>query len=113
MLVVLGLLAFTIEFAFMVGVFMLASGVAGGGVAGTVAGVVAVVVVAGLWGLFVAPKARRRIPKVPRALVAGGAVGVVGAGLLGLGHQRFGLVLMGAGLVLVLAQMALDDVGPD
>ena len=112
MLVVLGLLAFVIEFAFMVGVFVLASGVAGGGVAGTVAGVVAVVVVAGLWGLFVAPRARRRIPKVPRALAAGGAVGVVGAGLLGLGNQQFGLVLIGAGLVLVLAQLALDDVGP-
>ena len=122
MFVVLGLLAFVIEFAFMVGVFMLASGVVGGaggaggagaGVAGTVAGVVAVVVVAVLWGLFVAPRARLRLPKVPRALAAGGAVGVVGAGLLGLGHQRFGLVLLGAGLVLVLAQLALDDVGPD
>ena len=62
--------------------------------------------------LFVAPRARRRIPKLPRALAAGGAVGVVGAGLLGLGHQRFGLVLIGAGLVLVLAQIALDDVAP-
>ena len=103
MLVVLGLLAFVIEFAFMVGVFLLASGVAGGGVGGAIAGVLAVVVVAALWGLFVAPRARRRIPRVPRALAAGGAVGVVGAGLLGLGHQRFGLVL-------VLAQVALDDV---
>ena len=112
MLVVLGLLAFVIEFAFMVGVFLLASGLSGGGVPGAVAGTVAVVVVAALWGLFVAPKARRRIPRVPRALASGGAVSVVGAGLLGLGHERFGLVLLGAGLVLVLAQMALDDVVP-
>ena len=43
MLVVLGLLAFVIEFAFMVGVYLLASGVVGGGVGGTVAGVLAVV----------------------------------------------------------------------
>lgn len=112
MLIVLGLLAFIIEFAFMVGVFMLASSVVGGGFGGLVVGVLAVVVVAVLWGLFIAPKARRRIPKVPRALAAGGAVAVVGAGLLGLDHTRFGLVLIGAGLVLVGAQIALDEVVP-
>ena len=104
MLVVLGLLAFVIEFAFMVGVFLLASGLVGGGLGGTLVGVLAVVLVAALWGLFIAPKARRRIPKVPRALASGGMVAVVGSGLLG-------LVLIGAGLVLVLAQLALDDVG--
>ncbi|MEO6019579.1 MAG: DUF2568 domain-containing protein [Knoellia sp.] len=109
MLIVLGLLAFIIEFAFMVGVFLLASGLVGGGFGGVVVGVLAVVLVAALWGLFVAPKARRRIPKIPRALASGGAVAVVGAGLLGLEHFRFGLVLIGAGLVLVLAQVALDE----
>lgn len=109
MLIAWGLLAFIIEFAFMVGVFMLASGVVGGGFGGVVVGVLAVVLVAALWGLFIAPKARRRIPKVPRALASGGAVAVVGAGLLGLDHTRFGLALMGAGLALVLAQLALDE----
>lgn len=109
MLLVLGLVAFIIEFAFMVGVFMLASGVVGGGFGGLVVGVLAVVLVAALWGLFIAPKARRRIPRLPRALASGGAVAVVGAGLLGLEHTRFGLVLIGAGLVLVLAQLALDE----
>lgn len=112
MLIVLGLLAFVIEFALMVGVFMVASGLAGGGLGGTVVGALAVVLVAALWGLLIAPKARRRLPKLPRALASGGAVGVVGAGLLGLGHQRFGLVLIGAGLVLVLAQLALDEAHP-
>lgn len=112
MLVVLGLLAFVIELAFMVGVFMFASEVVGGGLGGTVVGVLVVVLVAALWGLFIAPKARRRMPKLPRALASGGAVAVVGAGLLGLDHQRFGLVLIGAGLVLVLAQVALDEVVP-
>ncbi len=109
MLIVLGLLAFIIEFAFMVGVFLLASGLVGGGFGGVVVGVLAVVLVAALWGLFVAPKARRRIPKIPRALASGGAVAVVGAGLLGLEHFRLGLVLIGAGLVLVLTQLALDE----
>ncbi|MEO7268368.1 MAG: DUF2568 domain-containing protein [Knoellia sp.] len=109
MLIVLGLVAFIIEFAFMVGVFMLASGVVGGGFGGLVVGVLAVLLVAALWGMFIAPKARRRIPKIPRALASGGAVAVVGAGLLGLDHTRFGLVLIGAGLVLVLAQLALDE----
>ena len=80
MLVVLGVLAFVIEFAFMVGVFMLAAGVVGGGILGSVAGVLAVVLTAALWGLFVAPRARRRLPRLPRALAAGGAVAVVGAG---------------------------------
>lgn len=112
MLIVLGLLAFIIEFAFMVGVFMLASGLVGGGLGGTVTGVLAVVFVAALWGMFIAPRARRRIPRLPRALASGGAVAVVGAGLLGLDHQRFGLVLIGAGLVLVGAQIALDDTVP-
>ncbi|KGN38254.1 hypothetical protein N803_10900 [Knoellia subterranea KCTC 19937] len=108
----LGLLAFLIEFAFMVGVFMFASAIVGGGAGGAVVGVLAVILVAGLWGLFIAPKARRRIPKVPRALASGGAVSVIGAGLLGLGHNRFGLVLIGSGLVLVLAQLALDESQP-
>jgi hypothetical protein len=112
MLLVLGLLAFVIEFAFMVGVFLLASGLVGGGLAGSLSGVGAVVVVAALWGVFIAPRARRRILKVPRALASGGMVVVVGAGLLGLEHSRFGLVLIGAGLVLVLAQLALDDTVP-
>lgn len=112
MLVVLGLLAFIIEFAFMVGVYLLGSGAVGGGFGGLVVGVLAVVLVAALWGLFIAPRARRRIPKVPRALASGGAVAVVGAGLLGLDHSRFGLVLIGSGLVLVLAQLALDESGP-
>lgn len=125
MVVVLGLLAFVIEFAFLVGVFLLASGAVGGGAVGsaegvaagrgvgaTVAGVLAVVVVAGLWALLVAPKARRRLPKIPRALAAGTAVAIVGAGLLGLGHQRFGPVLIGAGPVLAWAQVALDDLSP-
>ncbi|MFC7489886.1 MULTISPECIES: DUF2568 domain-containing protein [unclassified Knoellia] len=106
--IVLGLLAFVIEFGFMVGVFLLASALVDGGIAGTVVGVLAVVLVAALWGLFIAPRARRRIAKVPRALAAGGAVAAVGAGLLGLDHSRFGVVLIGAGLVLVLAQLALD-----
>ncbi|MFC7487426.1 DUF2568 domain-containing protein [Knoellia sp. CPCC 206453] len=109
MLIVLGLVAFIIEFAFMVGVFMLASGVVGGGFGGLVVGVLAVVLVAALWGMFIAPRARRRIPRLPRALASGGAVAVVGAGLLSLEHTRFGLVLIGAGLVLVLAQLALDE----
>lgn len=109
MLIVLGLLAFIIEFAFMVGVFMLASGAVGGGFGGLVVGVLSVVLVAGLWGLFIAPKARRRIPKLPRALASGGAVALVGAGLMALDHTRFGLVLIGAGLVLVGAQIALDE----
>lgn len=112
MLIVLGLLAFVIEFAFMVGVFLVASALVGGGLAGTVVGVLAVVVVAALWGLLIAPKARLRLQRLPRALASGGAVGVVGAGLLGLEHQRFGLVLIGAGLVLVLAQLALDESPP-
>ncbi|GGB74664.1 DUF2568 domain-containing protein [Knoellia flava] len=109
MLVVLALLAFVIEFAFMVGVFLLASGLVGGGLGGAVVGVLAVVLVAALWGLFIAPKARRRLPKVVRALASGGGVAVVGAVLLGLGRERFGLVLLGAGLVLVLAQLVLDE----
>ncbi|EAQ00269.1 hypothetical protein JNB_08859 [Janibacter sp. HTCC2649] len=112
MLIVLGLVAFIIEFAFMVGVFMLGSGVVGGGFGGLVVGVLAVVLVAALWGMFIAPRARRRIPKLPRALASGGAVALVGAGLLGLDHTRFGLVLIGAGLVLVLAQLALDESVP-
>lgn len=109
MLIVLGLLAFIIEFAFMVGVFMLASGLVGGGFGGLVVGVLSVVLVASLWGLFIAPKARRRIPKVARALASGGAVALVGGGLVALDHPRFGLVLIGAGLVLVMAQLALDE----
>lgn len=112
MVIVLGLLAFIIEFAFMVGVFMLASGAVGGGFGGLVVGVLTVVLVAALWGLFIAPKARRRIPKLPRALASGGAVAVVGAGLLALDHGRFGLVLIGSGIVLVLAQLALDEGAP-
>ena len=109
MLLVLGLLAFVIEFAFMVGVFMLASSIVGGGFGGLVVGVLAVVLVAALWGLFIAPRARRRLAKVPRALASGAAVAAVGAGLLGVEHARFGMVLVGAGLVLVLAQLALDE----
>ena len=112
MVVVLALLAFVIEFAFMVGVFLLASGLVGGGLVGALVGVLAVVLVAALWGLFIAPKARRRLPKVVRALASGGGVAVVGAGLLGLGRERFGLVLLGAGLVLVAAQLVLDGADP-
>jgi len=107
--IVLGLIAFIIEFAFMVGVFMLASSVVGSGFGGLVAGVLAVILVASLWGMFIAPRARRRIPRVPRALAAGGAVAAVGAGLVGLGQIRFGVALIGGGVVLTLIQIALDE----
>jgi len=112
MVVVLAVVAFVIEFAFMVGVYLLASGLVGGGFGGAAVGVLAVVLVAALWGIFIAPKARRRLPRLIRALASGGGVAVVGAGLLSLGRERFGLVLLGAGLVLVAAQLALDETSP-
>jgi hypothetical protein len=84
-LVLLAAVAFVVELALFGGVGAVAYAAAGRGVGGWVAGVVATLAVLALWGLFMAPRGRRRLGPGVRTLLAlvlcvGTAVGLVLAG---------------------------------
>lgn len=72
------------------------------------AGILTVVAVIALWAVFLAPKADRRLPDVPRVvLIALFSLGI-GLGLYALGMKTPGLALAIPGtIILVLGQLLL------
>ncbi len=106
-LALLAVTAFVVELALFLGVGAVAWEAAGGGLAGAAAAVIAVVVVLAVWGLFIAPKARLRFTTVPRAVVSVLLCLCTGWGLVATGHQRWGLVVALAGVIIVAAQVVL------
>lgn len=106
-LALLAAVAFVVELALFGGVGVVVHDLVGGGLAGWAAGVTAVVVVLVLWGLFMAPKARKRLAPGPRALVATALVYGVAFGLLRADHTGWAWFVGVAGLVVVAAQTVL------
>ena len=116
-LALLGITAFVVEVALFVGIGVVAFELGGGGFSGSVAAVLALVATAVAWGLFVAPRAIRRLPTVPRAAVSVALCIATGTGLVVVGHPRWGWVVALAGAVIVAAQVvvphAADTAGDD
>lgn len=106
-LLLLAVTAFVVELALFGGVGVVAHHLAGGGAAGWAAAVVATALVLVGWGLFVAPKARRRLPQGPRVVVSMALCVATAWGLVTAGFPRWGWFVGLAGLVVVAAQLVL------
>jgi Protein of unknown function (DUF2568) len=106
-LLVLAVTAFVVEVALFGGVGAVAHHAAGGGVRGWLAAGLATAVVLVLWGLFVAPKARRRLPAGARVVVSAVLCVATAAGLLWADHPVWGWFVGLAGLAVVAAQVVL------
>jgi hypothetical protein len=113
-LLLLATVAFVTEVALFVGVGVVAYEVLGGGersvgaFAWWVAGTAAVVV---LWGLFMAPKARRRLGVGARVATALLLCAGTAAGMVATGWTWWGWFVGVAGLAVVAAQTVLHEPG--
>lgn len=106
-LAALAAVAFVVELALFGGVGAIGYRAAGGGGLGWLVGVWASAAVIALWGVFMAPKARRRLGAVARSLIAfllctGTAVGLVVGG-----WTVWGWFVGVAGLAVVAVQSVL------
>ncbi|MBD3784073.1 MAG: DUF2568 domain-containing protein [Micrococcales bacterium] len=111
-LVALAAVAFVVELALFGGVAVVTHDLVGGGASGWALGVLATVVVLVLWGLFMAPKGRRRLRPGPRTAWAVVLVYAVALGLLAGGHTGWAWFVGVAGLAVVAAQTVLHEAAP-
>jgi hypothetical protein len=111
-LVVLAVVAFAVELALFGGVGAIAYSAVGSGVTAWLAALAATAVVVLLWGLFMAPKARFRLPAAARLVVAAALCLGTAYGLVQSGFPAWGWFVGVAGLAVVAAQVALPT-APD
>lgn len=93
-------LGFVVELLLWAGVAVVVHG-AVGGTLGWLVGVLASVLVVVAWGRWMAPRTTRRLPRVPRAVIAAAGCAVVGAFLLGTGPTWWGIALLAGAAVMV------------
>jgi hypothetical protein len=103
----LAVVAFTVELALFGGVGAIAYEVVGGGAAGWLAAAAGTLAVVAFWGLFMAPKAKRRLATRPRLLVSAVLCLATAVGLVAVGHPWWGWFVGIAGIAVVAAQVAL------
>ena len=106
-LLVLAVVAFVVEVALFGGVGAIAHDAVGGGVRGWVAAAVATAAALVLWGLFVAPKARRRLGVRARVAVSAALCAATAYGLVQADHPCWGWFVGIAGVTVVAAQLVL------
>lgn len=111
-LVVLAAVAFVVELALFGGVGAVALRAAGGGVTGWVAALAATAAVLVLWGVFMAPRGRRRLAPGPRTALAALLVYATAVGLVLEGFTVWGWFLGVAGVAVVVAQTVLQPADP-
>ena len=97
-LLVLGIVALVGEVLLFAALGQLLHWSVGGGWLGILVAAVGLVLAAGAWGLFMAPKGRRRLPTLSRVIVCAIAGVGLGALLSAQGWPRFGVAVMAAGL---------------
>ena len=90
-------------------VALVAAAVVGAGV-GWPAAILGPLVLAAVWGRFVAPKSKSRLDDPLRLAVELGLFGALGVGLALVGHPVAGLLLAGASIVVAVV---LRSVGSD
>lgn len=112
-LLALAVTAFVVELALFGGVGAVAHHAAGGGLRGWVAAVVATLAVLVLWGVLIAPRARRRLPTGARLLVSAALCVGTAYGLVQAGFTGWGWFVGLAGLLVVGAQLVLPSRHPE
>ena len=108
-LLALAVVAFVVELALFGGVGAIVFDAAGRGWAGWLAAVAATALVLVVWGLFVAPKGRRRLGTGGRVLLSGALCVATAYGLVTAGWPWWGWFVGVAGLVVVAAQVVLPQ----
>ena len=106
-LVVLAVVAFAVELALFGGVGAIAYAAVGGGPPAWLAALAGTAAVVLLWGLFMAPKARFRLPAGARLVAAAALCLGTAYGLVQSGFPVWGWLVGVAGLAVVAAQVAL------
>jgi hypothetical protein len=102
-------LRFLLELALLAGAAVVGWRVGGGGIPGALLAVIGAVVVAVLWGLAIAPRARRRWPDPRRLMLELVIFAVVGGALAATGSAAAGLVLAVASAVVAVAVRPLAE----
>lgn len=105
----LAVVAFAVELALFGGVGAIAYEVAGGGLRGWLAAAAATAGILVLWGLFMAPRAKRRLATTPRLVVSAALCIGTAYGLVQTGHPWWGWFVGVAGIAVVVAQVALPQ----
>lgn len=108
-LLALAVVAFVVELALFGGVGAIAHHQIGGGLLGWVTAVGATVLVLVLWGLLMAPKARRRLGTRARILVSAALCLGTAYGLVDAGWPVWGWFVGLAGMAVVAAQVVLPQ----
>jgi hypothetical protein len=108
----LAVVAFVVELALFCGVGAIAYEAVGGGLTGWLAAAGATVAVLVVWGLLIAPKAKRRLATGPRLVVTAALCVGTASGLVATGHPWWGGFVGIAGVAVVVAQAALPQVDP-
>lgn len=108
-LLALAVVAFVVELALFGGVGAIAHHQTGGGLLGWVTAAGATVLVLVLWGLFIAPKARRRLGARARVLVSAALCLGTAYGLVDAGWPVWGWFVGLAGVTVVAAQVVLPQ----
>jgi Protein of unknown function (DUF2568) len=111
-LVVLAVVAFAVELALFGGVGAIAYAAVGSGLTAWLAALAGTGAVVLLWGLFMAPKGRFRLPAGARLVAAGALCLGTAYGLVQSGFSAWGWFVGVAGLAVVAAQVALPT-APD
>lgn len=100
-----------LELALLASIAVGSADLLGRGVVGWAVGVVGLLIVAGVWGLLVAPKSPRRLSNAPRLVLELVLFAVAGALLLAAGYALAAAALVGAYLVdtLLLRLLKIDE----
>ena len=100
---------FLLELALLGGAAVAGWRAGGGGIPGALLLILAVAVVAVVWGLAVAPRARRRWPDPSRLILEFVIFALVGGALAATGSPVAGLVLAGASAAVAVAIRLLGE----
>lgn len=106
---VLGLLAFAGEIALVAGLAAVVHDLAGGGLGGVTGGMFAALALIAAWGRWMAPRAARRLPTVPRATVAAALAAAIAALWWWAGSGAAAVAFAVLAVVLAVTQVALAD----
>jgi hypothetical protein len=102
-------LRFLLELALLAGAAVAGWRAGGGGIPGALLAVLGAVVVAVIWGLAIAPRARRRWPDPRRLILELVLFAVVGGALVATGSAAAGLVLAVASAAVAVAVRPLAE----
>ncbi len=105
----IGIAAFVAELVLFAGIGLATYQWAGRGLVAWAFGAIVVLLAVGFWSLWMAPRAVRRLPAVPRALIAAVVAVATGFVLSGYGATTWALALWICAAILVLAELTLKN----